>query len=240
MLRPWEADFDLTDAAAARLIERQFPSLSPAHLKPLGVGWDNTAYLVNGRIVFRFPRRAMSGQLARLEARVLPLLAPHLALPIPNPRFVGSPADGYPYGFVGYELIQGVSACELAWTETERAGLAAPLGRFVAALHGIPVSDAVRSWAPVDTLHRTDMRGRLERLRGRIVAMHLPEAVCVADVLGQMDELAAAASYGGPDRWVHGDLYACHLLIDDSRDLAGVIDWGDVHLGDPALDLSVA
>ena len=39
---------------------------------------------------------------------------------------------------------------------------------------------------------------------------------------------------------MHGDLYARHLLVDEQRSLSGVIDWGDVHLGDPAIDLSVA
>jgi aminoglycoside phosphotransferase (APT) family kinase protein len=38
---------------------------------------------------------------------------------------------------------------------------------------------------------------------------------------------------------VHGDLYARHLLVDRRRGLCGVIDWGDVHQGDPALDLSI-
>ena len=39
---------------------------------------------------------------------------------------------------------------------------------------------------------------------------------------------------------VHGDLYARHLLVDDLRRVSGVIDWGDLHAGDPAVDLSVA
>jgi aminoglycoside phosphotransferase (APT) family kinase protein len=39
---------------------------------------------------------------------------------------------------------------------------------------------------------------------------------------------------------VHGDLYARHFLVDGSNTPCGVIDWGDVHLGDPALDLSIA
>ena len=46
----------------------------------------------------------------------------------------------------------------------------------------------------------------------------------------------------GPPRTVavHGDLYVRHLLVDDARRICGVIDWGDVHAGDPALDLSIA
>jgi aminoglycoside phosphotransferase (APT) family kinase protein len=39
---------------------------------------------------------------------------------------------------------------------------------------------------------------------------------------------------------VHGDFHMRHLLLDDRRALAGVIDWGDVHRGDPAVDLQIA
>jgi aminoglycoside phosphotransferase (APT) family kinase protein len=52
---------------------------------------------------------------------------------------------------------------------------------------------------------------------------------------------------GAPRSWAarrdvlaHGDLYARHLLVDLEGQLAGVIDWGDVHIGDPAVDLSIA
>ena len=57
--------------------------------------------------------------------------------------------------------------------------------------------------------------------------------------------LAAAAECAGLRRGTrlvlaHGDLYVRHLLVDDAACLAGVIDWGDLHRGDPAVDLSVA
>jgi aminoglycoside phosphotransferase (APT) family kinase protein len=39
---------------------------------------------------------------------------------------------------------------------------------------------------------------------------------------------------------VHGDLHVRHLLLDDRGDASGVIDWGDVCLADPALDLALA
>ena len=51
---------------------------------------------------------------------------------------------------------------------------------------------------------------------------------------------AAPAAYAPrADTLVHGDLYARHLLVDPAHQLAGVIDWGDVHLGDPAVDLMI-
>ena len=38
----------------------------------------------------------------------------------------------------------------------------------------------------------------------------------------------------------HGDLYCRHVLLDEQGGFAGVIDWGDVHLGHPAIDIAGA
>ena len=43
-----------------------------------------------------------------------------------------------------------------------------------------------------------------------------------------------------PSTTVHGDFYLRQILLGDDRTLEGVIDWGDVHQGDPACDLMVA
>jgi aminoglycoside phosphotransferase (APT) family kinase protein len=94
MSREWDADVEITLEAAARLIERQFPVLAPARLETLGAAWDNTDYLVNERFVFRFPRRRVAARLIEREARLMPLLAPHLPLPVPVPAFVRVPDDG--------------------------------------------------------------------------------------------------------------------------------------------------
>jgi aminoglycoside phosphotransferase (APT) family kinase protein len=42
------------------------------------------------------------------------------------------------------------------------------------------------------------------------------------------------------DTLVHGDLYSRHLILDDDSKLTGIIDWGDVHIGDRATDLMIA
>jgi aminoglycoside phosphotransferase (APT) family kinase protein len=39
---------------------------------------------------------------------------------------------------------------------------------------------------------------------------------------------------------VHGDLHVRHLLVDGGGRAAGVIDFGDLCLADPAVDLSLA
>ena len=39
---------------------------------------------------------------------------------------------------------------------------------------------------------------------------------------------------------LHGDLHAAHVLVTEDGDATGVIDWGDVCVGDPAIDVSIA
>jgi aminoglycoside phosphotransferase (APT) family kinase protein len=41
-------------------------------------------------------------------------------------------------------------------------------------------------------------------------------------------------------RVLHGDLHARHVLVDGEGRASGVIDWGDVCVGDPSIDLSIA
>src|SRR5207245_9970353 len=56
----WEADWIVTSHLAKSLIETLFPQLVPISVKEFGVGWDNTAFLVNDSFVSRFPRRRIA------------------------------------------------------------------------------------------------------------------------------------------------------------------------------------
>jgi aminoglycoside phosphotransferase (APT) family kinase protein len=93
--RPWVAEVEVSPALATALVESQCPALAPVHVRLLGEGWDNTAYLVNGEWVFRFPRRAIAAPLLATEGRVLPALAPRLPCPVPVPVWFGQPDDTY-------------------------------------------------------------------------------------------------------------------------------------------------
>lgn len=241
MANVWDADIELSIEAARRLIETQFPSLRPASLVLLGNGWDNTAYTVNGRFVFRFPRRRVAAAWLESECQILPLIGPDLPLPVPLPEFLGRPDAGYPYPFAGYRHIAGVTACSISWTDAQRAAAAPALARFLAALHGLPVDQETRAWAPGDTIQRADLGKRLMLIRQHLEELdRLPEGIERANVLSIAQRLSGTPPWSGRPCWVHGDLYARHVLVDSRHLPCGVIDWGDVHLGDPALDLSIA
>jgi aminoglycoside phosphotransferase (APT) family kinase protein len=78
------------------------------------------------------------------------------------------------------------------------------------------------------------------------VAHELLEEVARLDVMSEVApyekviEQNATARPPQATALVHGDLYVRHILVDRNARPSGIIDWGDVHIGDVALDLSIA
>lgn len=236
----WAPEFEVDEVLARRLIAGQFPQFATARMTRFGAGMDNIAYLVDGRYVFRFPRRGAVVHLLEREERILPLIANRLPLPVPFPAFIGKSDLGYPSTFAGYGRLDGTSACSVSLTAGERALMAAPLGNFLRALHAIEPEIGESAELPGDELGRLDHAKRFPLAQDRFA--QLRDAGLVQDSSVFLDFLAAHApgSARAAHRIVHGDLYARHVLVDEQHRICGIIDWGDVHLGDPALDLMVA
>ncbi|NKY44215.1 phosphotransferase [Nocardia cerradoensis] len=185
-------------------------------------GWDTVATLVDDRWVERRPRRPeVAAQLLR-ETRLLPWLAARLPLPVPVPRVAGEDPL-----VVRHALIPG-SALERPCAEQ---GLL--VGRFLRALHDCPATAAIEHGLAPAQQTRHDRNETFEQFRADVVPL-LPSAHRPA-ALGLLD----AARDCPADTVVHGDIGPEHILIDAGR-ITGVIDFGDAHLGDPAIDLAWA
>ena len=223
----WSPEIVVDEPLARRLLRTQFPELELRSLRLAGEGWDNTAWLVDERWLFRFPRREIALDGFGRELQVLPALAPLLPLPVQQPVFLGHPAEEFPWPFYGGPVVPGHELTEAELHEDARQALARPLGRFLRALHDAELEIEL----PLDPISRADMRFRVPRARERLAELG------VAD---QRTEriLAAAFELPPPERsvLVHGDLHLRHVFVEDGR-LSGVIDWGDVCRSDPAVDL---
>ncbi len=239
MTEPWAAERAVDAELARALIAAQFPGMG-ARVEPLGAGFDNSAFLVDGEWVFRFPRRAVAVPLLEREIQLLPSLAARLPLPIPRPERVGRPEARFPWPFAGYRALPGRTACGAALTDEERAGFAVPLARFLAALHAFPLAEAAAAGAPGDEIARADVAVRAPKALTALAALAAAGVIDAAAArrLARIVEQTAPPP-PRPPALVHGDLYGRHLLVDGARRLAGVIDWGDLHLGARAIDLAV-
>lgn len=240
MAPAWTAEVVVSAGQARQLIGEQFAELAPVSVEGLDVGFDNTAFRVNGTYVFRFPRREVAAPLIESEARVMPVVTPCLPLPVPVIHFLGRPTAAYRWAFAGHAMVPRRTACSASPDERQRERVAEPLGRFLAALHGFPAATAAAHGASGDSLGRLDVVRRASKARA--ILERLRQARIVEDPEAVARVLEAAISDCRPRRdvLVHGDLYARHLLVDDENRLCGVIDWGDAHLREPAVDLAGA
>jgi len=239
MAHQWDPEWTIEPQTALRLIKEQFPELSPENIHLLGAGWDNTAFIIDETFVFRFPRREISLPLLETEWVALPKLAPHLPVPIPVPTRKGASTPDFPHPFIGYRMLPGHTACGSDLSEEERVALAKPIAKFLFALHSIPKSEI--TGCPI----HDDNRNRID---GSLITANLKKTFEELSLLGLLEngeQLAATVEnlqyFREPavSCIVHGDFYVRHLLVHDSRHLSGVIDWGDVHVGDPAIDLAI-
>ena len=232
----------LTPEAVRGAIEAAFPALVVEGCRSLGEGWDSAAWLVNEALLFRFPKRLAVARALEWEIALLPALAP--TLPVAIPRFTylaehGAPTDSA-LPFVGYPLLPGVFLDALPGALHETSPLLPQLADFLRALHHFPRERAVAAGLPAvdwsawvahwERFATWLMIGEASRFtpatRSRLVAFHD----------GLLAELRRAEC---PIALLHHDLALEHLLVTpDGRRLTGVIDWGDIALGDPALDFA--
>jgi aminoglycoside phosphotransferase (APT) family kinase protein len=227
----WTPDVEV-DEPLVRALLAQFPELDGTRLRKLAAGWDNSVWVVAERYAFRIPHRQVAIPGLERELALLPELAPRLPLPVPRPVFVGSPTDGYPWPFFGAELLPGEEAGSAELDGGQRLEVAIELARFLRALHAVEPDERL----PRDPNGREDMAKRSRLAREELGQL---ERLGVWRAPAEVEELLAGAERLPPPKEpvvAHGDLHFRHLLIDGGH-ASGVIDWGDVCLADPAIDL---
>lgn len=239
MANRWDPENIIEPSIALEMIKNQFPKLDAQKIEYLGAGYDNTTYLINDEYVFRFPRKSVSAKLLENEIYILPKIAEFLPCPISLSKWAGKPDKSYPWIFAGYKKLLGQSACSLNLSDSALSTFAKPLGKFLAALHSIPIKEEYKQKLPDDSKIKLDKTLVLTRIRTNLEKVELVGLLEnkkeLYDLLNQMENLPLPHG----KCIVHGDLYSRHLLVHENK-LSGIIDWGDVHIGDLAVDISIA
>ncbi|GAA1381872.1 phosphotransferase [Peribacillus frigoritolerans] len=238
MNKPWLAEYPVSLELAGKLIMLQFPEIELKEIEQLGEGFDNTVIQINGQFVFRFPRRPIAVTLIQVENQLLPSIAGTFPLAIPEPIFFGKPSTLYPYPFTGYKMVKGHLPVE--GTKAKKVESAKRFARFLKVLHSFPVEKAMRLGVQPDGMMRLDVPYRkkslMENVSNLIKLGYFEQAHAVKGFVETLGEGELDVQH--PISLVHGDIHIRNVLLDDEGVLAGVIDWGDVHIGNPAIDFS--
>lgn len=207
-----------------------FPSQTGSTFRLEQSGGDHLLLIIDEHRAFRFPRLGKHG--LSLEIEVLDLLQPQAQVAIPAYDLIDPNGD-----FAAYPLIAGLpltperfSALPMNAGKALLADATALLNR----LHSLeprrirPMNQWPRLWTAEQFAERI-ANVRLPLLAGRMTGM-------VSPIIAFLDRYRADRV----PRYVvlHGDLVGDHMLIEEGTGrLAGIIDFSDVSLGDPAYDL---
>lgn len=225
-----EGEVDIDVELVRKLLVTQFPHWSELPVEVFhSTGTVNAIYRLGEDLCVRLPRALWwAGDLEK-ELQWLPKLAPSLPLAVPEPVAKGEPGRGYSFPWAIYRWLEGETFAGDRVGDERQA--AADLAQFVTELRRIDPSGAPLSRRDKPLMMRDqETRAAIESLRGVIDT----EAVTAA-----WETSLHAPAWDGTSVWTHGDLLPPNLLVEDDR-LSAVIDFGNVGVGDPAVDVIAA
>jgi aminoglycoside 2''-phosphotransferase len=224
---------NLDPSSAAKLLARHLPNPDHMSLEPFGSGDFCLAFRLDNQIV-RVARHIEAAAALRRESCILKKIAP--ALPVAVPHLSFHAPRGCPPFTIHDEIVGEVLTREL-W-ESQSAGmqvnLASDLATFLSTLHSLPVElglgcgllqlDATQFAQTLREEITNTVHGLLETETQNRLEITL-ERWCLPSVHHQRQAL------------LHGDIGPGHLFYNPrSGHLTGVIDFGDITIGEPARD----
>jgi aminoglycoside 2''-phosphotransferase len=218
-------------------VREGFPNLAFCDARLMNRGEDHFVLVLDGEWVIRFPRTEAYRVSFQNELRPLAALGTLTAVPVPNYELISRQRD-----FGGYRMIQGEALGEdrFAALDTRIQDIIiGQLAQFLSALHSLPAVLLQPSDGGYDRWDAQEPRRYTRRYvneRRALIATAIPPEV-LTSVDAFYPEFQTMVSE--VRRIPHADLTDEHILFESRGErLAGIIDFGDAAVGDPAFDFS--
>jgi len=212
-----------------QIIEQEMPGFKVETCNLITLGWDSVVADVNDNYIFRFPR-SKNYPLER-ENRVLDYLKDKISARIPIVEFVGSK-----FLFMGYRKIQGISLEQdlaLRFTEVQRSYIAPLIAQFLYELHsGFSVDFGTEIGLRTTTIKSYVKEASFEN------AEHIQNKKLRDFVLRIIERYLALPKDESNIVVIHGDMHGRNMVVqkDNEHILEGIIDFGDIEIGDAHLE----
>ncbi len=227
MLGTPSAEVEIDALLVSQLLTEQHPDLQNLSIQFVDSGWDNAMFHLGDRLAVRLPRRAIAARLLEKEQHWLPQLAKQLPIAVPVPHRIGLPSPLYPWHWSVIPWLSGQTADEIRLNMNH----ARQFALFLKALH-IAAPDN----APKNPFRGVPLIQRVTMMNERMQRVEAQTAV-ITPTLRSLWQQAVDAPIDLESTWIHGDLHSRNILVDKSG-IIGVIDWGDLAVGDRATDLA--
>ncbi len=184
--------------------------------------------------VLRIPRRSDLEDQIKKEKRILNLARKYLSIEVPDWKIATSNLVAYPLLKNKPALIFDDQTHQITFNmDKDSPEYIASLAKALVELHQITETDVSENNLKI--MKSSDLRDEVQNMLS-----------VVSSEIGISDELDKRFKkwLDNDPLWptftsfVHGDLYAGHILVTNSGTVTGVIDWSTAHIGDPSVDFS--
>lgn len=222
------------------VIENCFPRIIVTNIQRNDKGWDYCVFLVNNELIFRVPRYLEAARRLELERRLLPELQKIVDISIPQIEFVSQEYSGLERIFVGYRMIKGVPLTPALLEQFHSHDLSQKImdqiAAFLSALHRFPVKKAMKLSVQCPK-KKESLSTFYDTIQQKVFPLLNSQEQDWTKILFE--------SFLNNDQFFqytpvlnHGDFSSDHILFDREQEKIGIIDFGDVSIGDPAFDFT--
>jgi aminoglycoside 2''-phosphotransferase len=214
-------------------IANNFPQLKWKEYRVLTHGWDHIVVVLDGKIIFRFPKDKRYKGRVQNEIELLKYLKKRLDVGIPEYIYVPRNRS-----FGGYGMLSGRElTCQRfrRLSPSQKDAVARQLAGFISTLHATPKSVITRY-----SVRTEDLAELYEHLIRRSRELLFPRfrKEDIQRTEEYFRELKGALSRHYSNVFVHNDLGPEHILWQHKSREINIIDFSDCALGDPAIDFS--
>lgn len=219
-------------------INKRISDLVIHHCTFADQGQNSLVAIVNEELIFKFPKYKHVIEELKIEAEIMPIISKHVTLDVPVQLYSSFESNEPGQVFVGYKMIKGTPLeRELYWQLENKQTVAAQIGGFLQELHSLPADcltgvgikkqDGFAYWS--------DMLMKIEKS----IFPHIrPES------REQFNEsfrnfLDNDENFQYEPVLIHGDFGTSNIIYDAGLGkISGVIDFGQMALDDPAIDIA--
>lgn len=219
------------------IITGLYPNISTDRIQIFDNGWDYVVFVIDGQKAVRFPRRPDYAKKLPVEVAFLNNFGNQLPVTVPQ-LVLHTDENGPPY--VTYNFIPGVKFKKIVsdtFSKEELRRIANQIGGFLDKLHSLPIEKAKKlGIKQVESLKT--WRDKLEKIR-KTVFPHISKAEqdWSISIFENFFKIVPKAPI--PLTVIHADIMPEHIIVNSkAHTLSGIIDFGDVEIGDPAYDFA--
>ena len=217
-----------------QLINKEFPHFEILSIDKIGEGWDSKAFTINDTWVFRFPKRPEIKENLKKEILLLPSIQDYIDLEIPTFEYISGENT-----FAGYRKLEGLFFNK----------------EFFISLSGIEQENILKQIAEfLLTMHQFDLK-KLEHVELEEInykenyasGFNEVQAFIYPNISTDFQQVITgnynnylnnSKNFIYKNSLLHNDISCEHILYDKStKKLTGLIDFGDIAIGDPDYDL---